>query len=433
MINNWLEHNEQVSSYSFRSIYVREKAKPDNDTIEYLQEQIITSYRNLGFYKFHLENSSEEELFSILKSVLTGNLEIARMALFTSKSSAWSISMIEGIEVEECEQIEIPNLIQKFPDIGIINQDSGSTSLHQFDIAIPVFHHKKPLAFMLLADVEGEKMEISPIIKHLRFIQTLINIIVVALENKRLNEQEVREAAIIREMELARNMQTLLFPKTLPNTNLLKVKSIYLPHNEVGGDYYDVIPLSNNRTALCIADVSGKGISAALLMANFQANLRALVGTASTLEELIKLCNQRIIDSADYQKFITLFIAIFDPNKMELTYVNCGHQPPILIQGNDRKFLRTGSTVLGMFDELPSITVSTIPIYSGNTFVCYTDGLTEITNPTGEQLEAEGIDNIILEANGLTEIVSALKSTIRKNDEENGLDDDITLLAAQFL
>lgn len=379
------------------------------------------------------DNSSEESLFSILRSILTENLNIAKLALFTYDTSRWKVSMAEGITVEECEKVDVFKLVDTFQDIGTINQDKSGASIQHFDIAIPVFHQEKPLAFMLLADVEGEKMEISPIIKHLRFIQTLINIIVVALENKRLNKQEIKQAATNKELELARNMQTLLFPKTLPNTSVLKIKALYLPHSEVGGDYYDVIPLSNDRTAICIADVSGKGISAALLMANFQANLRALVKIAKNLEELIELCNQKIIESANFQKFITLFICVFDPEKKELRYVNCGHQPPLLIQGSSVQHLKTGSTVLGMFDQLPSLKEDVIFLQPSDKLICYTDGLTEIPNSAGDHIEVEGIEELLQDKSDLRDISFAISELIEKNNDYNGLDDDITFLAAQFL
>ncbi|MFT6165339.1 MAG: sigma-B regulation protein RsbU (phosphoserine phosphatase) [Vicingaceae bacterium] len=378
-------------------------------------------------------NSSEEFLFSILKSILTENLNIAKLALFTFDTNKWSVSMCEGISEEECEKIDISKLIGSFTDIGIVSKEKSSSSLNYFDIAIPVFHNNRPLAFMLLADVEGEKMEVSPIIKHLRFIQTLINIIVVALENKRLNKQEIKQASINKELELARSMQTLLFPKSLPNTSSLKVTALYLPHSEVGGDYYDVIPLSGGRTAFCIADVSGKGISAALLMANFQANLRALVRIAKDLEELIDLCNQKIIESANFEKFITLFIAVLDPKEGLLTYINCGHQPPLLIQGENVKYLQTGATILGMFEKLPSLKKGCISLKKNDILVCYTDGLTEMPDQYGNQLEAIGIAAILKDKKNLSEVSDSLTLIINENKTNNGLDDDITFLAAQFL
>jgi sigma-B regulation protein RsbU (phosphoserine phosphatase) len=379
------------------------------------------------------DNSSEEYLFSILKSILTKNLNIAKLALFTFDSKKWKVSISEGIDKSVCEKINVSTLIDSFKDIGIINQDKTSPSLSKFDIAIPVFHEDRPLAFALLADIEGEKMEISPIIKHLRFIQTLINIIVVALENKRLNKQEVKQASINKELELARSMQTLLFPKSLPNSSTLKVTALYMPHSEVGGDYYDVIPLPDGKTAFCIADVSGKGISAALLMANFQANLRALIRIANNLEDLIELCNQKIIESANFEKFITLFIGIFDPTKKELSYVNCGHQPPLLLQNKKVQQLKNGTTILGMFEKLPSLKTGVVSIDKKDMLVCFTDGLTEMSDEKGNQLEGEGIASILKHKKNISEVKDSLTALILQSKTNIGLDDDITFLAAQFL
>ena len=379
------------------------------------------------------DNSSEERLFTILKSVITDNLNIAKLALFTFDSREWKISLTEGIEKIECEAIEIFNLVESFTDIGTISHNNSNQCLRQFEIAIPVFHKDHPLAFMLLADIEDEKMEVSPIIKNLRFIKTLVNIIVVALENKRLYKQEIKQAALNKELELARTMQTLLFPKTLPNTNTLKVHAAYLPHSEVGGDYYDVIPLSNGRTAICIADVSGKGISAALLMANFQANLRALIRIANNLEDLIELCNQKIIESANFEKFITLFIGIFDPIKKELSYVNCGHQPPLLLQNKKVQQLKNGTTILGIFEKLPSLKTGVVSIDKKDMLVCFTDGLTEMSDEKGNQLEGEGIASILKHKKNISEVKDSLTALIQQSKTNIGLDDDITFLAAQFL
>lgn len=376
-------------------------------------------------------NSSPNELFAILKSILIVDLEIAKLALFTFDSKKWVLSLTEGVDRTVCKQINIPTLIGKYSDIGIIREEESKKCLNSFDIIIPVFHKDQPLAYMVLADIEGEKIEISPIIKHLRFIQTLINIIVVALENKRLNKEQIQQIAIKKELELAQNMQSLLFPKTLSDNETLKVKALYLPHGEVGGDYYDVIPLQNNQIALCIADVSGKGMSAALLMANFQANLRASLRVANGIEDLITFCNKRVIESANYEKFITLFVGIFDPVAKTLTYVNAGHQPAILIQEKGAILLKEGCTVLGMFDKLPSLTTKTIALNPSDKLICFTDGLTEIETVKGSHLEAEGVIEIIREKVNLTEIINSIEDAIRTVEDQ--LDDDITVLAAEFL
>ena len=378
------------------------------------------------------DNASPAQLFSILKAVLTEELQIGKFALFTRKKENWATSLFKGVSENECNKIDIHNLAKTYEEIDIIGDDNGPNAV-EFDVVIPVYHKKSPLAFMVLADFEGERIEISPIIKHLRFIQTLINIIVVALENKRLNSEQLKQIAVKKELELAQSMQSLLFPKTLPNNDNLKVKALYLPHSEVGGDYYDVVTLKDGKVVMCIADVSGKGMSAALLMANFQANLRALLTVADDIEQLVQFCNQKIIESADYQKFVTLFVCIYDPKTFTLKYVNSGHQPAILFNGKEVRLLKTGSTILGMFEELPSLASETIVLNKGAKLVCFTDGLTELEDSQGNQLEAEGIKILLEKQKTLAGILTKVKSKIRELEDHSGLDDDITFLTAEFL
>ena len=207
--------------------------------------------------------------------------------------------------------------------------------------------------------------------------------------------------------------------------------SLYLPFEEVGGDYFDVIPLDNDKVAFCIADVSGKGVSAALLMANFQANLRALINVANSLEELIVRLNQKVIDSGGREKFITFFVGIFDPSTKTLTTINAGHNPPLLLHSNQIIELTKGCTILGMFDELPEILVESHQLVSGDKILCYTDGITEITNSEGKELGIEPLKNI-LKNSTIDKLAGDLKNTADLFRGTRPLPDDITLLAALF-
>ena len=376
------------------------------------------------------DNLSEEDLFHILKKVLTNDLNIGKFVMYTLGDD-WQVAMTESITVEAAKEIDIKGLSDSYLSIDVLNQETDKV-LTDFDIIVPVFHNNRAVAYLLLADFEGEKIEISPIIKHLRFIQTLSNIIVVALENKKLNKEYINQIEVKKELELAQGMQSLLFPRTLPYNKKLKVKAYYAPHSEVGGDYYDVIQLKDGKTAFCIADVSGKGMSAALLMANFQANLRALLSVTSDIESLIKKCNQKVIESANFQKFITLFVAIHDPNKQTLTYLNAGHQPALLMSGQKHKLLQTGCTVLGMFEELPDIESECIQLEEKTRLICFTDGLTELEDDSGKQLETHGLIKIIKSADSLEAIELSVQSKISELQDNSSLQDDITLLFAEF-
>lgn len=377
------------------------------------------------------ENQTQDVLLSFLKNILLKDLNIERFVFFTYEEN-WKISLSEGINKSKIADINIYKIIHHYQDIDVIH-DSTHIGSTDFDIVIPVYNQNQPLAYLLLADLEEEKLEISPIIKHLRFIQTVANIIVVALENKRLYKEEIKQIAIKKELETAQNMQSLLFPKKLPYDSKLRVNAFYLPHSEVGGDYYDVIPLSNERTALVIADVSGKGMPAAILMANFQAQLRALIETSQTLIELIEKLNQKVIDSAKFEKFITLFIAVYDPKQQRLEYINSGHQPALLMTDKGIKELGTGSTILGMFDTLPSLEVGKEAIESGFKFLCYTDGLTELEDTNSKQLEVEGLKSILDSKANLNQLQERIEEKIDEYANYSGLSDDVTYLMAEFL
>ncbi len=376
-------------------------------------------------------NAPRDELFQFLKSILIKDLEIHRFAFFTFEAH-WRLSLTEGIDKEDVSGINIYSIINSYDTIDVIH-DTSEIGTNKFDIVVPVFHNNQAFAYLLLADIKGEKIEISPIIKHLRFIQTLANIIVVALENKRLYQEEIKQMAVKKELETAQKMQSYLIPRDLPNNEFLKASAFYLPNSEVGGDYYDVIKLPENRTALIIADISGKGMSAALLMANFQANLRAQLDIAKDLEDLILRCNKKVIESANYEKFITLFIGIFDHQKYTFEYLNCGHQPGILVTSNEKKELKKGTTVLGMFDELPMLNHGIEVIHPNDKFICFTDGLSELEDEFGFQIESEGIKRLMSHDDSLDRLQDKIEDKIDELANISGLEDDVTYLIAEFL
>lgn len=375
-------------------------------------------------------NSTPEELYDILKDVLIEQLSIGKFALYVFEKS-WKVALTEKIKFDKLEEVEINKVADEYTEISILSS-TNLAGLDNFDIVIPVYHQDRPLAYLLLADFEDEKLEISPIIKHLKFIQTLANIIVVALENQRLNREYIKQIAVKKELELAQNMQSLLFPRKLPNNQDLEVKAYYEPHSEVGGDYYDVVDLGDGKIAICIADVSGKGMPAALLMANFQANLRALLNVTHDLEQLIRMTNQKVIDSAQYEKFITLFIAIYDTKNQQLNYLNAGHHPGILKNGDDFTLLKKGCTVMGMFDELPAVESGSLKIEKDSVLLCFTDGLSELEDEEGLQLDTEGVQAIMAQHKGLEKIYQALSDKVEKLKVISGINDDITFVGLAF-
>jgi sigma-B regulation protein RsbU (phosphoserine phosphatase) len=379
-------------------------------------------------------NLPTERLFKIYENVLINELNIGKIALFTFNNN-WKCVLKHGID-NEFEDIKIEIDLLKYKEITEVDVvTSDSASIETFDIIIPVYHKSHPLAYLLIGDIDEHKIEISPTIKHLPFVQTLTNIIIVAIENKRLARENLLQVASRKELELASEMQAMLFPDKLPDDDKLNIHAYYQPHHQVGGDYYDFIKLNDNEVAFCVADVSGKGVSAALLMANFQANLRALFKHNSSLSEIIHDLNALVFDNAKGEKFITIFLAKYNIITRMLTYINAGHNPPLMLYSDTILQLTTGSIGVGMLPEIPRVREGVIHVSSETVLVCYTDGLVEQNNEEGEDFGIEKLQQVILKKQGIemkkvnTNIILALD----KFKQDVTYVDDIALFSCKFM
>ncbi|MBK9194975.1 MAG: PP2C family protein-serine/threonine phosphatase [Flavobacteriales bacterium] len=318
-------------------------------------------------------NLGTAELLQLYESIMQEQLGITRLMLF-KRVQGWERILAFGTTPSETE-LDAEHLFGQFTDISLIDIQG----LSGFDLAVPVFHREQPLALLLVGDIDEESQRMSPTVKHLNFIQTLTNLIVVAMENKRMGKLALQQERDRRELELAAEMQGMLIPNELPNDDLLECAAWYQPHRQVGGDYYDVIRQDKDRVVLCVADVSGKGIAASLLMSNFQATLRALVQYAEgeTLESMVHDLNHKVFSNARGERFITLFIAECDLRSRTIKYVNAGHNAPILTTGSSARELTEGGIGLGMMPALPFLKSGTAELPRGCTLLCYTDGLVE--------------------------------------------------------
>jgi sigma-B regulation protein RsbU (phosphoserine phosphatase) len=338
-------------------------------------------------------NFPVDKLLNIYEYILREQLGISKLILF-NHDEEWSCILKYGVR-GRAKNINVSEDLTHIKEITVI-ESSSKNSLNSFDVVIPVFHKEQPLAYLLIGDLNEDEIKISPTIKHMPFIQTLTNIIVVAIENKRMAKESIRQERAKRELEVASEMQSLLFPSDLPSNNRVDIAGQYQSHQMVGGDYYDYIQLNHEEFVFCMADVSGKGVSAALLMSNFQANLRALISyTDLPLTELVHKLNSRVMASADGEKFITFFIGKYNITNKTLKYINAGHNHPVLTDGKNFQLLGVGCTGLGMFDEIPTVEEETIHIHPKSTIVCYTDGLVELENENEEDYGTDRLVDII--------------------------------------
>jgi sigma-B regulation protein RsbU (phosphoserine phosphatase) len=376
-------------------------------------------------------NASVDSLFATYKEIMTTELNLGRIALFVYENG-WYCAINHGLEAE-VKNLNVAAELIKFKEISEFKFVTGDGK-SSFDLVIPVYHKSAPLAYLLIGDMDEQKLEISPIIKHLPFIQTFTNILVVAIENKKLAKEYMRQLSANKELELASKMQTMLFPNVLPDTRYIQVGAYYQPHLQVGGDYYDYIQLNDSEYAFCVADVSGKGVSAALLMANFQANLRAMFKINNTLSDIIYQLNDTVFKNANGEKFITLFLAKYNVHTRVLNYVNAGHNPPLLFTNKTVLPLTTGCMGLGMFDYISQIREGLLHVSYNSILVCYTDGLVEQLNHDKEEFGIENVMKVVdknrnYDVKHLNGKIMLELDTFKK---DVGYVDDIAILTTKF-
>jgi sigma-B regulation protein RsbU (phosphoserine phosphatase) len=330
------------------------------------------------------DNISAEGLYNMYKSFLSWEMEIEKMALFIKGDKGWDCKATIRFEKEKCIEL-IPNIIP-YKRLHTIKEDEKV--LHDFDIVIPVFHKNVSLAYALIGGIK----ERSDLYNRIQFITTITNIIAVAIENKRLFKQQIAQERYKKEMELASDVQKMLIPESFPSEEKFEIAEIYQPHYNVGGDYLDFIRFSKERFAFCIADISGKGVAAALLMANFQAIIQTLIHQYRDLETFIFALNESVYRITKSDKYITFFIAEIDTEKRSLKYINAGHYPPVLIQNGKLRRLDKGSTVIGAFENLPEIQEENIQLEGETMILSFTDGLADLRNEMGDFFEDSKIE-----------------------------------------
>ena len=374
------------------------------------------------------ENVSSQGLFDMYRYFLSSDMDVSKMALFTKEDEEWKSVISFNVDFSLDQPELIDNMLQYKQQHYITQNDTRL--LQEFNLIIPVFHKNSAIAYTLIGDWVGPHDHES----RLKFITTITNVIAVAIENKRLFKQQIEQERLAKEVELAEEVQQMLIPDALPKEQRFNMASIYQPHFNVGGDYFDYIPLTENRFIVCIADISGKGVGAAILMANFHAVLRLAVRKLKSLREIVIELNKNIYAITQSDKFITFFIGLVDLEQQEIQYVNAGHNPPMLFEDNHIRRLEVGSTVLGAVPYLPVVETGH-ESYRGNAMLlAYTDGLIDVTNEKGERFEHERIKDFVLQhghcrAETFNQRLQRALDDFRGNQE---YPDDVAILSCQI-
>jgi phosphoserine phosphatase RsbU/P len=324
--------------------------------------------------------------------------------------------------------VQIPDMIVT----GTIDPRPVLTALH-LKVAIPMELQGQTRGVLLL----GEKLNRDPFTQaDFEFLSALCSLAIISLENARLFQQAIEKQKMEDELAIARDIQKGLLPSVLPALPGIELAAANFSSKQVGGDYYDVIPLDDNRMVLAIGDVSGKGTPASLLMANIQATIRALVPLDLPLTELTARVNDLMCPNTGGSRFVTFFWGCLDHRRRVFTYVNAGHNHPYLLHADgsmDR--LDKGGMILGVMPTMVPYEDGTVALKDGDLLVLFTDGVSEAMNAASEEYGEERLEAIIRKAGrwGAQGLIDIIHQDIIAHAHGAPQSDDITMMVMRLV
>lgn len=327
--------------------------------------------------------------------------------------SCYDFSKLENPVTKE----EIKSLYDKLADMGI-------------ELIVPMEIQGQTKGLILLGRrITNQEYSSSDI----EFIYSTGSLAIISLENRRLFKEALAKQKMEEELELARGIQRNLLPSQIPSYNNFDVAVLNLTSQQVGGDYYDIISLDNKSFCISIADVSGKGVPASLLMANLQAFLKVICKQGMKLDEATALINDLVSENTSDGKFITFFWMILDNEYKTLNYVNAGHNPPLLIRNGKITKLDKGGIILGVVKTFTPYLSDSILLQKDDVIILFTDGVTEAKNINDEEFSDEKLEHLSLINHSFSadDIVSKIKDEVQSFAKGTTQSDDITLVVVK--
>ncbi|MCX7876920.1 MAG: SpoIIE family protein phosphatase [Melioribacteraceae bacterium] len=371
-----------------------------------------------------------EQIAKLLVYSLIGQLLISKYSIIISERNQLNIlessfekenilKILNNIEIENinsvisiktCEE----NLIKELLSIGI-------------ELIVPMQIKNKTKGLIVLGKRRNNTDYTN---SDIEFISSLGSLAIISIENARLFNETIEKQKLEKDLETARNIQKNLLPQKIPITNNFEIAAYNKSAKMVGGDYYDIIKLSEDKILFAIADVSGKGVPASLLMANIQAFLKTICKMNLPLAEATNLLNDLVAENTSNGSFITFFWGILDDKTKTLTYVNAGHNPPLLVRNNEIIKLKKGGMILGVVQTIVPYLSETLQLNNDDLIILFTDGITEAMNKNWEEFGDERLDKLTLENSTLSanQFLELLKVKIDEFTSGAEQSDDITTL-----
>ncbi|RJQ60392.1 MAG: hypothetical protein C4517_10670 [Stygiobacter sp.] len=370
-----------------------------------------------------------EQISKLLVYSLIGQMLVSKYAVVSC--SGGLISFLENRFDEEHLKLALKSCDKEFFD-KVVTRAEFTDELKPFaevgvDLIVPMKIKNETKGLILLGKRKNELVYSQ---SDIEFVSSVGSLAIISIDNARLFKETLEKQRLEKDLETARNIQTNLLPKSIPAFSNFEMAAFNKSARMVGGDYYDIIKLDENNVLFAIADVSGKGVPAALLMANIQAFLKSICKMKMHLADATNLLNDLVAENTTNGSFITFFWGIINNDKKELTFVNAGHNPPLLIRNSQIIKLKKGGMILGVMQTIVPYLSDTIQLEGGDTIVLFTDGITEAMNVKWEEYSDERLESFVLEKNNSDskQLLEEIKRSVEQFTIGAEQSDDITCM-----
>jgi sigma-B regulation protein RsbU (phosphoserine phosphatase) len=425
----------------------------------------IQSWIDLGFYRerlnyqkalleFSQELPTKMNLPQIMDSIvqrISTTMHVEKVAVIVRDGAGGLEASSKGIPRADCTAAEIDTGLLRLlaatgrpASLSFLGDDHETTRMTPGEkevlqrsgvvLAIPMALQDRLVGCIAAGEKLSGKVYSQ---EDIDLLSTVAGQAAIAIENARLHTSEVERQKLEEELAMARRIQAGLFPKHRPTFGGLELAGTSIPATSVGGDYYDYIQLGNDRLLVVVADVSGKGMSAALYMSKIQGMIQLAAHMYASPREMLVHVNRRLYDGIERNSFITMVLGLFDLGKKEVVLCRAGHNRPLVSTNGGCRFLGPEGIGLGLergqiFEE--HLEELRLPLTHGSLFVLYSDGLTEARNPEAAEFGEETLRALVerdvhLPAETLQQNILDTVNTFRGSAEQH---DDITLLTIRY-
>ncbi len=408
-----------------------------------IQEKITIEQRNqLLTTLFEMSRDfsnllSKKEIIKMLSFHLMGQLMVNRFAIFQIENNKIEDAYINRFE--KLEDVSVLNRMTRIKEPVICDNSNYGENFSEYclkygiKVIAPMFVQGNPKALLII----GKKMNASNFTdENIQFIEALGNTSISTLESERLFKEEIEKKKLENELNLALDIQKNLLPKNVPSVNNFEIHGISLPSRHVGGDYFDFIKLSDTRTLVAIADVSGKGLPAALLMANVQAALRVIAPLGLPLKEIVQRLNKIVFLNTSSDKFVTFFVGILDSEYQTFEYINAGHNPPVILHSDLQiEHLKAGGLILGFMDEPFEYEQAVVKLHKDSVICLFTDGITEALDTQNAEYGEERLESLLKDIRKfpVNEMLNIIVEDVQQFAIGTQQFDDITLIGVKVI